>query len=425
MSSLAPSIKGPERKGESLAERFLSVRRTTTWLALSLSPEDQMVQSMPDASPTKWHLAHTTWFFETFVLAKTVSGYSSFHPDFTYLFNSYYKGLGGHPLRSRRGTLSRPRCSDITAYREHVDEAIVRAIESGVAPEVLSLIELGMQHEQQHQELIVTDIKHAFWTNPLHPAYRSHTGMEKAGEIPNLTWLEFDGGLHEIGHAERGFAFDNECPRHSVFLNAFRIASRLVTNREYLEFMSDGGYKRSDLWLSDGWDRVCTEGWDSPLYWIFADGGWRVFTSSGVSDVVEDEPVIHVSQYEADAYARWAGARLATEAEWEIASAQPGCSGTFLESERMHPARAAGKGLCQMLGDAWEWTNSAYLPYPGFRPAEGVLGEYNGKFMSNQIVLRGGSCVTPQSHIRRTYRNFFPPQARWQFAGIRLANECS
>ncbi len=410
-----------------LMERCLKVRQTTEQLAAPLSSEDQLLQSMPDASPTKWHLAHTTWFFETFILTPHLVEYQCFHPDFRQLFNSYYNAVGERPLRSNRGLMSRPPLEQIRDYRRHVDEALLRLLERGGADPVMQLIELGLNHEQQHQELIVTDIKHAFWTQPLKPAYIEDAAPEAIPASP-LRWLPFSGGIYPVGHEGKNFAFDNEGPRHEVLLQPFEISSRLVTSREYLAFMEDGGYQRPELWLSDGWETVQTNQWNAPLYWIkeeSGDPGWQIFTASGVRPINGDAPVCHLSYYEADTYARWAGAHLPTELQWETAcgTEQPADSDSaFLEDRGFHPLPARpGDGLKQMFGDCWEWTASPYVGYPGFRPSAGALGEYNGKFMCNQIVLRGGSCATPRSHIRATYRNFFPPQMRWQFAGIRLA----
>lgn len=438
-----------------LAQRFTEVRETTEKLCAPLSAEDQMVQSMPEASPAKWHQAHTTWFFETFVLLPHLRGYKPFHPDFRFLFNSYYKqlaesappsGNGGrkdgppiaHPLRSLRGSFSRPSLREIQDYRRHVDVNVLRMLEDAT-PEAAALIELGTHHEQQHQELILTDIKHALWTHPLRPAYTSiarqvsprTTGLSAGDRRPVTV---FQGGIVRIGHDGNGFAFDNETPAHDFLLAPYRIASRLVTNGDYLDFIADGGYRRPELWLSDGWDRVCAERWTAPMYWEHRDGEWQEFTLGGMREVDPAAPVCHVSYYEADAFARWAGARLPREEEWENAEKQlsvASCSlpvGNFLESGTMQPVAEKqlatnNQQLATLLGDVWQWTASAYLPYPGFRPAPGAVGEYNGKFMSGQMVLRGGSCATPASHIRSTYRNFFPPHERWQFMGIRLAND--
>ena len=404
-------------KAEQLLARFSAVRHQTVALSAPLSPEDQLIQSMPEASPTKWHLAHTTWFFETFILAPHAKKYRRRHPEFEYLFNSYYKQLHGHPLRSRRGLMSRPDLEEVMAYRRQVDEAM-RLFIPDASAELLDLIELGFNHEQQHQELILTDIKHALWSSPLQPAYVERKS-EPAPSAAPLEWKSWEEGVCEIGHAPNtGFAFDNEEPRHKVYLQPFQLASRCVTNREYLDFINDGGYTRAELWLSDGWDQVTANAWDAPLYWQQREGEWWNYTASGWRRVEPDEPVCHVSYYEADAYAQWAGARLPTEAEWEVAASSEPIRGNFLESGHFHPAPASGP---QMFGDVWEWTSSAYSAYPGYRRAKGVLGEYNGKFMCNQLVLRGGSCATPQSHIRPTYRNFFPAVSRWQFSGIRLA----
>ena len=401
-----------------LRERYQEVRQTTLRLTQPFSAEDQMLQSMPDASPAKWHLAHTTWFFETFVLAPHIAGYKTFDDRYKQLFNSYYKQLGSHPYRGSRGLMSRPSLNEIHAYRAHVDEAMMRHLENAnQATE--PLIELGLNHEQQHQELILTDIKHALWSMPLRPA-RFNRPREVTTTIP-LTWMYFEGGIHKIGHAGRGFAFDNEGPRHEVLLRLFRLASRLVTNGEYLEFMNDGGYRRPELWLSDGWDAIYAQGWTSPLYWEQSDGRWFQFSYAGMSEVDPAAPVSHVSYYEAEAFARWSGARLPLEEEWEVAAAQHPSTGTLLEQGTLQPQPAVGKGLQQVFGDVWEWTASPYTAYPGFTPGEGAVGEYNGKFMCNQFVLRGGSCATPSSHVRATYRNFFPPHTRWQFSGIRLA----
>ena len=388
-----------------------------------------MVQSMPDASPTKWHLAHTTWFFETFLLCEHLPGYKPFHPEFRLLFNSYYKQLGKHPARDTRGTFSRPSLEKVWEYRRRVDEGMNKLLASEASPEIAQLVQLGLNHEQQHQELIVTDIKHALWVQPLRPSYRSR------GQVPTSAnygrhgarkWKEFAGGVVDIGHAGDGFAFDNESPRHPVVLGPFKLASRLTTNAEYLEFMKDGGYQRPELWLSDGWDTVCRQGWDAPLYWERDGQDWHVFTTSGMHPVDGGDPVCHVSYYEADAFARWAGARLPLEAEWESVAESRPIEGHLAESLDFEPrASEVEDGIGDVFGSVWEWTASPYVAYPGFNPAAGVVGEYNGKFMCNQFVLRGGSCATPQSHLRASYRNFFPPHARWQFMGIRLAADVS
>ena len=413
-----PATRASHPACSPLREPYQDIRKTTLDLTRPYSPEDLMLQSMSDASPAKWHMAHTTWFFETFVLLPHVAGYKPFDDRFQYLFNSYYKQLGSHPYRGARGLMSRPSLNEVLAYRSQVDEAMLRHLEN-VNEHTAAIIELGLNHEQQHQELILTDIKHALWSMPLRP---EKIGQPRAvNDTAPLQWLYFEGGIHRIGHAGKGFAFDNEGPRHEVLLRLFRLASRLVTNEEYMQFMNDGGYRRPELWLSDGWDTVCAQRWESPLYWEVSDGRWFQFTYSGMRELDPAAPVCHVSFYEADAFARWSGARLPLEAEWEVAAAQHPSTGTLLESGSLHPQPARGKGLQQVFGDVWEWTASPYIAYPGFEPAEGVVGEYNGKFMCNQFVLRGGSCATPSSHIRATYRNFFPPHARWQFSGIRLA----
>ena len=412
-----------------LAGRYLEVRAATVALAAPLSPEDCQVQSMPDASPTKWHLAHTTWFFETFVLEPAGHGrYRPFHPRFGFLFNSYYESVGERPARAARGLLTRPSLDEVRSYRRAVDDAMLRLLEPGVDPALAAVIVLGLHHEQQHQELVVTDIKHALHANPLAPAYRERPAA-RAGEtgLGPAAFIAHAGGLAEIGHTGEGFAFDNEGPRHTVFLHPFQIATRLVTSGEYLAFMADGGYRRPELWLSDGWAQAQAERWQAPLYWREQDGAWSLFTLDGPRPLAPDEPVVHVSFYEADAYARWVGARLPTEQEWEVIAAPCAPDGNFLEDGMLHPRPAPpgnvnGK-IAQIYGDAWEWTGSAYAPYPGFRPLAGALGEYNGKFMCNQLVLRGGSCATPRGHVRASYRNFFPPGARWQFSGIRLAQD--
>jgi ergothioneine biosynthesis protein EgtB len=406
-----------------LRERFANVRNLSMRLTAPFSAEDQMLQSMPDASPVKWHLAHTTWFFETFILAQHSKSYAPFDPRYTYLFNSYYKKLGGHPLRGSRGLMSRPSLEEVHAYRAHVDAALIGMMDR-FGDDVLQLIELGLNHEQQHQELIVMDIKHALWSAPLHWAEIANDSRNQSA--PPLSWIGIEGGIHSIGHGGKGFAFDNEGPRHEVLLRRFQIASRAVTNGEYLEFMSDNGYGRPELWLSDGWDKIQSQEWNAPLYWErHDDGSWHEFVvggaQTGTKKINPAEPVCHISFYEAEAYARWSGARLPTEQEWEIAALRCPTQGTFLEDNVLHPQAATGEGFQQAFGDVWEWTASPYIGYPGFQSAPGALGEYNGKFMCNQFVLRGGCCATPASHIRASYRNFFPPHTRWQFSGLRLA----
>ena len=394
-------------------------------LADGLSPEDCALQSMPDASPVKWHLAHTTWFFETFLLEACGPRFRPFDPSYRILFNSYYNAVGPKHPRPERGLLSRPPLSAVLAFRAAVDARmqplLAQAQSEGGA--LAALAELGLNHEQQHQELILTDLKHLFSRNPTGPVYRQRPQEPASGAVPQLAWRAFPEGLREIGFAGNGFAFDNEMPRHRVFVNAFELASRPVTNGEYLAFMEDGGYTRPELWLSDGWNAVCEQGWTAPAYWTRGDEGWQVYALHGVEPVVAAEPVTHVSYYEADAYARWCGARLPAEAEWEIAAEAERVEGNLLQSGCFHPAPALAHDgrFAQLYGDVWEWTRSAYSPYPGFAPAAGAVGEYNGKFMCSQYVLRGGSCATPADHIRPTYRNFFAPNARWQFSGIRLA----
>jgi ergothioneine biosynthesis protein EgtB len=409
----------------SMGRRYREVRAMTECLAAPLSPEDCQVQSMPDSSPVKWHLAHTTWFFETFLLLPYLPGYQVFQHSFCYLFNSYYNAVGRRHARSERGLVTRPGLDEVHAYRSAVDDAVLRLLESvGVTPasRIQAVLELGLNHEQQHQELILTDIKHAFAQNPLHPVYRPDAAFVAQVTAMPLEWLAFPGGIHWIGHDGDGFAFDNEGPRHRVYLEEFQIASRPVANGEFRAFIEDGGYARPELWLSDGWNHASARRWEAPLYWERVDGSWWTMTLGGFRPIVSSEPVCHVSYYEADAYARWAGSRLPTEAEWETAVRGAELLGNFLEGANYHPRVAEnGTRLAQCFGDVWEWTQSPYTPYPGMQPAPGALGEYNAKFMCNQLVLRGGSCATPRTHIRATYRNFFPPEARWQFSGIRLA----
>jgi ergothioneine biosynthesis protein EgtB len=412
------------------AEEFCRVRSQSLALCAPLTPEDMMVQSCADASPAKWHLAHTTWFFETFVLREFVPGYKPFHKDFIWLFNSYYNAVSEQPEKKLRSSFSRPAAEEILAYRHYVDAAMEDFASEEIPESARERIVLGLNHEQQHQELLVTDIKNAFWTDPLHPAYaQGIEAIRGVGEATPVRWVEFAGGVAEIGYGGKAFCFDNETPRHRVYLEPYRLASRPVSCREYLAFMEDGGYKRAELWLSEGWNTVRAEGWEAPLYWHRGENGWEVFTLRGFLPL-EDlaaTPACHISYFEADAYARWAGKALPTEAEWETAAAAAPVSGNLLESQLLHPQaqkRASNPeqaAVGQLYGDVWEWTVSAYLPYPGYHPLPGALGEYNGKFMCNQMVLRGGSVATPASHIRAAYRNFFAPATRWQFSGVRLA----
>ena len=480
----------PGRTSSALLDRFRIVRAASLALTAPLSPEDLMVQSCPDASPAKWHLAHTSWFFETFVLRDFLAGYTEFHPDFHWLFNSYYNSLGDMPEKSLRASFSRPPLSDILAYRAHVDAAIARLLEATpefpANAEAARRIALGLEHEQQHQELIATDIKHALFTNPLHPAYRGSAAAPASDNIaPPLDWIDFNPGLTQIGFApdadsSEAFCFDNETPRHSVYIAPFSLATRPVTCAEYLAFMDDNGYDRPELWLSEGWTTIREQAWQAPLYWQRSSAtasGWRIYTLRGFEplDTLSESPACHLSFFEAEAYARWAarhtpGTRLPTEFEWEYAATQLGTllrsplqhpelltypepatalggpsfpassqrvglatptqsalaatRSNLLETGSLHPTRASNlPGLQQIFGDVWEWTSSAYTGYPGYHPLPGALGEYNGKFMSSQIVLRGGSCVTPATHIRATYRNFFSPATRWQFSGLRLARD--
>jgi ergothioneine biosynthesis protein EgtB len=415
-----PPVPSPARE---LAARYRAVRAATERLRAPLSAEDCAVQSMPDASPTKWHLAHTTWFFETFVLERKGGAHQPFDVSYRFLFNSYYNAVGPQYPRAERGLLSRPGVDEVLRYRAAVDAALLAWLEDEKAEgsPLLAAVEIGLHHEQQHQELILTDAKHALGRNPLRPRYRELAETAR-GEAQPLRFQRFEEGLRAIGHAGDGFAFDNEGPRHRALVPAFELASRCTSNAEYLAFLEDGGYQRPELWLSDGWAWLRAEGVSAPLYWERDGNGWRTFTLGGLRPLRLEEPVTHVGYYEAAAFAEWAGARLPSEEEWEVAAAGAETSGNFAEDDRLHPAPApAGSGLAQLFGDVWEWTRSDYAPYPGYRPAAGALGEYNGKFMCNQRVLRGGSCATPASHIRASYRNFFPPGARWQFSGIRLA----
>ncbi|MGO9874433.1 MAG: ergothioneine biosynthesis protein EgtB [Acidimicrobiia bacterium] len=431
--------RGGDEERAALRVRFRSVRDLTESLAAPLRPEDQVVQSMPDVSPTKWHRGHTTWFFETFLLEPQLTGYDMFDLEFRYLFNSYYETVGPRHPRNERGLVSRPNVEEVGCYRAHVDAAMEKLIDCYDSEwlDFAALVELGLHHEQQHQELLLMDIKHVLSCNPLEPAY-VETSPPIEHRAQPMRFVDCDGGLIEAGHSGSNFAFDNESPRHKVYLEPFRLADRLVTAGEWMEFIADGAYHQPELWLSDGWYAVQEHGWNAPAYWRCDDNdGWSSFTLNGRRQIHSDEPVVHVSHYEADAFARWAGARLPTEFEWEHAvscrdphdvgsKARP--SASLIESVpsgvRLQPAAApAGSGLRQAFGDAWQWTASAYLPYPRFAPAPGAVGEYNGKFMSGQMVLRGSACITPAGHARATYRNFFPPSSRWMFAGLRLASD--
>jgi ergothioneine biosynthesis protein EgtB len=415
-----------DRSIASLAERFRQIRALTHTLCAPLVTEDYVIQTMQDVSPTKWHLAHTTWFFETFVLTPFAEEYRPYNPDFAYLFNSYYVQAGDRHCRPKRGLLSRPTVEEVYRYRTFVDQQMAQLFETASdaeSTEARRRIEIGLNHEQQHQELILTDIKHVLSENPLRPVYAEAVQIGHTARPPASVWIEHEGGLVEIGYQGDGFFYDNEGPVHQVFVEPFAFASRPVTNREYIEFMEAGAYDRTELWLSEGWTAVETNGWKAPGYWENTDGQWWNFTLRGFRPVNLDEPVCHVSYFEADAYARWADVRLMTEFEWEVASRDVVMEGNFVERENFHPIPAPGKtgSVEQMFGDVWEWTRSQYSPYPRYKPEPGALGEYNGKFMCNQFVLRGGSVATSETHIRRTYRNFFHPSARWQFTGIRLA----
>ncbi len=412
-----------------ILEQYRRARAHSLALADPLSAEDWMLQSMPDASPVKWNLAHTSWFFETFILKKFAPDYAEFHPKFGYLFNSYYNQIGKMHPRPERGLLSRPAASDIRAYREHVDravETIVDAAPDDVVSQIAPLIALGLAHEEQHQELLLTDVKHALFQNTLRPAAYERPDTDDAAAPVALRFEEMEGGLCDIGWNGDGFAFDNEGPRHKVFLQPFRLANRLVSNGEFIEFIEDGAYENPALWLSDAWALIQHEGWRAPLYWRRDGATWRRFSLFGEEEIDPHAPVSHISQYEAAAYAYWAGARLPTEFEWEAAASLFSIEGRFCDGGRpREPQRAAADArVAQLYGDCWEWTASAYVAYPKYAPPAGAVGEYNGKFMSGQMVLRGGSCATPSGHMRASYRNFFPAHARWQFSGVRLAQDC-
>jgi ergothioneine biosynthesis protein EgtB len=420
------SISNVQSVIPTLLEQYTAVRRQTEALSAPLETEDYVVSSMPDVSPTKWHLAHTSWFFETFVLAAFDARYVTPNPKYAFLFNSYYVQAGERHCRAQRGLVTRPTVAEVFAFRAHVDSAMASLIEriaGDVAHPAHAVIELGLHHEQQHQELMLTDIKHVFWTNPMRPAYAPRPRGDGAS-VDAAGWHNVAAGIHRIGFEGTGFSFDNESPSHRVFVDDFKIADRLVTNGDYLAFIQDRGYHRPELWLSNGWATVRDGNREAPLYWEHSADGWTEFSLAGVHPVDPSEPVCHVSYYEADAFARWAGARLPTEPEWEIAARSEPIDGAFVEARNFHPSPAPrGGGLRQLYGDVWQWTQSAYTAYPGYKPAAGAIGEYNGKWMSDQWVLRGASCATPRSHARLTYRNFFPSDARWQFMGIRLASD--
>ncbi|MFS8038181.1 ergothioneine biosynthesis protein EgtB [Xanthobacter sp. AM11] len=416
----------PSPRADLLA-RFHATRQLTEDLARDLGPEDQTVQSMPDCSPTKWHLAHVSWFFETFLLLAHLPGYAAAHPQFAYLFNSYYEAAGSRHPRFARGLITRPTVAEVAAYRRRVTHAmdtLVAGADEGKMAALAPLVEIGINHEQQHQELILMDLLNLFAANPLKPAYRPGP-MPVAEPAGEAAFLSYPGGIFEIGHDGGGFAYDNEGPRHAVLLRPFRLAARAVTNGEWMAFMADDGYRRPDLWLADGWARVKAGEFTAPLYWQAAGAGFEAMTLAGPQPVDPAAPVVHVSYYEADAFARWSGRRLPSEAEWEVAARDLPVEGNFLGAGLLRPRAAPRCGAvpAQMFGDVWEWTQSPYVAYPGYRPAPGALGEYNGKFMSNQMVLRGGSCATPDGHARATYRNFFYPHQRWPFAGLRLAED--
>lgn len=411
---------------DKLINRYRDVRKFSHKLVEPLEIEDFVIQAMDNTSPTKWHLAHTSWFFETFILEKVNETYDSLHPQYSHLFNSYYLQAGDPHERSCRGLISRPTVREVFEFREYIDKEILNFLEQADKEQIAEwgpVIEIGIHHEQQHQELILTDLKYLFYQNPLKPTYRNFELPES--EIPEeLSWIDFEEGIYHVGNDGEEFIYDNEHPRHRCFLEAFAVTDRLITNGEYMEFIEDGGYNRSELWLDDGWSTIKERRWEAPLYWEHIDGEWQQFTLSGMRTVDPNEPVTHISYYEADAFARWADARLPTEGEWEAIAGGLPYEGNFVDQENFHPRPVQhqdSEGFKQIYGDVWEWTQSAYAPYPGYEPLEGALGEYNGKFMCGQYVLRGGSCATSQSHIRKTYRNFFYPDARWQFNGLRLA----
>lgn len=408
-----------------LIDRYKSVRSFTEALTEPLETEDFVIQAAEHTSPAKWHLAHTSWFFETFLLKKAYSGYQSLHPQYSYLFNSYYLQTGVPHCRARRGNLSRPTVKEVFKYRKYVDEHVLNLLDKNSKEELeqrASIVEIGLNHEQQHQELLLADLKFMFAQNPLNPVY-VETHRPRVNSVSELNWTSFDEGVYKIGHVGKGFGYDNEFPLHKTYIHDFELANRPVTNGEYIAFIEDGGYEEPKWWLDEGYATVKEKRWEAPLYWAQKDNEWHQFTLSGLEKVDLNEPVCHVSYFEADAYARWADCRLPTEQEWEVAAGGLPVKGNFVEDGYNHPIalETAGEELQQMFGNVWEWTCSSYAPYPGYKPLPGALGEYNGKFMCNQYVLRGGSCATPETHIRKAYRNFFHPCERWQFMGIRLA----
>lgn len=429
LAAAPPSRQEENRDADRLLARYREIRRLTEQLCETLQPEDCVVQSMPDVSPTKWHLAHTSWFFETFILKSWMPEYQPQNPQYAYLFNSYYNAAGSMHRRDLRGLISRPTLAETFKFRRSIDQQIEKLLgkaDEELVGQIEPVFTIGLHHEQQHQELLVTDIKHVFAQNPLHPVYRQRDAIIEPHPIMPANFVDFEETLIEIGHEGGGFSYDNEGPRHRALVPAFSLASRLVTNGEYLEFIENDGYKRPEFWLSLGWTTLNEQGWKAPLYWTKRDGAWCNFTLAGMRRVDESEPVTHVSHFEADAFAKWSGARLPTEFEWERAAREVTVEGKFVDAGRFQPAPVEARSndtLTQMYGDVWQWTRSAYLPYPGYHAGPGALGEYNGKFMSNQMVLRGASCATSRSHARLTYRNFFQPEKRWQFTGVRLARD--
>jgi len=418
--------------GKHIAECYKRVREKSVELCQPLVTEDYVIQSIEDVSPPKWHLGHITWFFEQVILEKFVKDYEPFNRDYYFVFNSYYESFGQRVVRSQRGTVSRPTVEEVYDYRRHIDtemQKLFESVDEKDVSELWTLVELGLNHEQQHQELLITDFKHNFAANPLKPVYNKFKPLITENQILKAEFFDMEGGLHEIGAGKDKFCYDNEQPRHKVYVNDFKLMNRLITCGEFLDFVNDGGYKKAQLWLSDGWDIINTQHWQHPFYWVQMDGEWHIWTLSGLRPLNPHEPVCHLSYYEADAYANWAGGRLPTEAEWEMAAqkfVKDESAGNFMDSKIFHPIPAKPdkeSKLLQMMGDVWEWTGSAYLPYPGYSRYAGPLGEYNGKFMINQMVLRGGSCATPRGHIRMTYRNFFQCDKRWQFTGMRLAKD--